>query len=153
MAPAVFRRQPTVIGLKQGEKGKTMDLITVTRDEGLKFKIRVRDHVFTTDMAVDEGGMDGGPAPVEILGAAAGACLATMAQAYCDSRGYTDGDVSVNLTVELVENPNRVAGLVLDVELPKDVPDADREKLRKMALRMPVPATLRAEPRVDIEML
>jgi len=68
-------------------------------------------------------------------------------------QGYTDGDVSVNLTVELVENPNRVAGLVLDVELPKDVPEADREKLKKMALRMPVPATLRAEPRVDIEML
>jgi putative redox protein len=130
-----------------------MDLITVTRDEGLRFKVRVRDHVFTTDMSVDEGGTDGGPSPVELLGAAAGACLATTVQAYCDSQGYTDGDVSVSLTLELVENPNRVAGLVLDVELPKDVPEGDREKLKKMALRMPVPATLRGEPRVDIEML
>jgi putative redox protein len=130
-----------------------MDLITVTREEGLRFKVQVRNHVFTTDMNVDEGGRDGGPAPVEFLGAAAGACLATMVQAYCDSRGYTDGDVSVNLTLEMVENPNRVAGLVLDVELPKDVPEGDKEKLKKMALRMPVPATLRGEPRVDIEML
>lgn len=130
-----------------------MDLITVTREEGLKFKITVRDHVFTTDMGVDEGGADGGPSPVEILGCAAGACLATMVQAYCDARGYTDGDVGVSLTLELVENPNRVAGLVLDVELPRDVPEGDKEKLKKMALRMPVPATLRAEPRVDIEML
>jgi len=55
--------------------------------------------------------------------------------------------------MELVKNPNRVAGLVLDVELPRDVPEYDREKLKKMALRMPVPATLRGEPRVDIEML
>jgi len=130
-----------------------MDLITVTREEGLRFKVQIRDHAFTTDMGVDEGGKDGGPAPVEFLGAAAGACLATMVQAYCDSRGYTEGDVAVNLTLEMVDNPNRVAGLVLDVELPKDVPDTDREKLKKMALRMPVPATLRAEPRVDIEML
>ncbi len=130
-----------------------MDLITVTREEGLKFKIKVRDHVFTTDMGVDEGGSDGGPSPVEILGCAAGACLATMVQAFCDARGYDDGDVGVSLTLELVENPNRVAGLVLDVELPRDVPEADKEKLKKMALRMPVPATLRAEPRVDIEML
>ena len=130
-----------------------MDLITVTRDEGLTFSIRIRDHVFTTDMALDEGGKDGGPAPVELLAAAAGACLATMVQAYCDSRGYKDGDVAVSLTLELVPNPNRIAGLVLDVELPEDVPEEDKEKLKKMALRMPVPATLRSEPRLDIEML
>jgi putative redox protein len=130
-----------------------MDLITVTREEGVKFRVQIRNHVFYTDMAEQEGGADGGPAPVEFLGAAAGACLATMVQSYCDSRGYTDGDVGVSLTLELAPNPNRIAGLVLDVELPKDVPEGDRKKLKKMALRMPVPATLRNEPRVDIEML
>jgi hypothetical protein len=75
-----------------------------------------------------------------------------MVQAYCDSRGYTDGDVSVSLTLEMVENPNRIGSIVLDVELPKDVPEEDREKLKIMALRMPVPATFRDGPRVDIEM-
>jgi putative redox protein len=129
-----------------------MDLITVTREEGLRFSIRLRDHVISTDMSVDEGGKDGGPSPVEFLGVASGACLATMVQAYCDARGYTDGDVSVSLTLELVENPNRVGGIVLDVDLPKDVPEGDREKLKKMALRMPVPATFKGKPRVDIEM-
>ena len=129
-----------------------MDLITVTREEGVKFKIQIRDHVFTTDMATNEGGTDGGPAPVEFLGAAAGACLATMVQSYCDSRGFTDGDVSVSLTMELAPNPNRVTGFILDVELPKDVPGGDREKLKKIALQMPVPATLRGQPRMDIEM-
>jgi len=130
-----------------------MDLITVTREEGVKFRVQIRNHVFFTDMAVNEGGTDGGPAPVEFLGAAAGACLATMLQSYCTARGYTDGDVSVSLTMELVENPNRVDGFVMDVELPRDVPEDDREKLKKMALRMPVPATLRGEPRFDIEMM
>jgi putative redox protein len=129
-----------------------MDLITVTREEGLKFSVRLRDHVMSTDMSVAEGGQDGGPSPVEFLGVSAGACLATMVQAYCDARGYTDGDVAVSLTLELVENPNRVGAFVLDVELPKDVPEGDREKLKKMALRMPVPATLKDSPRVDIEM-
>ncbi len=102
-----------------------MDLITVTREEGLRFSVQLRDHVMTTDMSVAEGGKDGGPSPVEYLGVASGACLATMVQAYCDARGYTDGDVSVSLTLELVENPNRVGGIVLDVELPKDVPEGD----------------------------
>ena len=129
-----------------------MDLITVTRDKDLKFSVRLRDHVMTTDLSSSDGGSDGGPSPVEFLGVASGACLATMVQAYCDSRGYTDGDVSVHLTLELVENPNRIGAFVLDVELPKDVPAGDREKLKKMALRMPVPATLQNMPRVDIEM-
>ncbi len=87
-----------------------MDLITVTREEGLRFSIRIRDHLMTTDMSVKDGGKDGGPAPVEIMGASMGACLATLVQAYCDTRGYTDGDVAVSLTIEMVDNPNRVGG-------------------------------------------
>ena len=129
-----------------------MDLITVTREEGLRFSIHIRDHVMTTDMSVKDGGEDGGPAPVEIMGASMGACLATLVQAYCDARGYTDGDVGVSLTIEMVDNPNRVGGFVADVELPIDVPEKDKEKLKKMCLRLPIPASLRAEPRVDIEM-
>ena len=129
-----------------------MDLITVTREEGLRFSVQLRNHVMTTDMSVSEGGNGDGPSPVEYLGVASGACLATMVQAYCDARGYSDGDVSVSLTLEFMENPNRVGAIVMDVELPKDVPEADREKLKAMALRMPVPATLRSSPRVDIEM-
>ena len=129
-----------------------MDLITVTREEGLRFSIHIRDHVMSTDMSVKDGGADGGPAPVEIMGASVGACLATLVQAYCDARGYTEGDVAVSLTIEMVDKPNRVGGFVADVELPKDVPEKEREKLKKMCLRLPVPATFKTEPRLDIEM-
>jgi putative redox protein len=129
-----------------------MDLITVTREEGLRFSIRIRDHLMTTDLSEKDGGKDGGPAPVEIMGASVGACLATLVQAYCDTRGYTEGDVAVSLTIEMVDNPNRVGGFVADVELPRDVPEGEREKLKKMCLRLPIPASLRAEPRLDIEM-
>ena len=41
-----------------------MDLITVTREEGLKFSVQLRGHVMTTDFSVGEGGKDGGPSPV-----------------------------------------------------------------------------------------
>jgi putative redox protein len=129
-----------------------MDLITVTREEGLRFKFRIRDHEIFTDMSVEEGGQDSGPNPVEMLGGALGACMGIMLQMHCDECGYTDGDVSVSLTLEIVDDPRRVSGLVVDVELPKDVPEGDREELKKMAFRMPVPATLRDGPRIDIEM-
>ena len=130
-----------------------MDLITVTREEGLRFKIRIRDHEIITDMSVEEGGEDAGPNPVEMVGCALGACLGIMMQMQCDQRGFTDGDVGVSLTVEIVDDPKRVSALVVDVELPKDVPEEEIGEMKEMALRMPVPATLRSEPRIDIEML
>lgn len=128
-----------------------MDLITVTRESGLEFTIHLRDHDITTDLSVDEGGSDAGCNPVELMGAALGGCLAIMVQRYCTEHGYTDGDVGISLTAELATDPNRVAGFVVDVELPADVPEAGRKELEERAQQFPVPATLRTAPRVAVE--
>ncbi|MEJ2218811.1 MAG: OsmC family protein [Gemmatimonadota bacterium] len=130
-----------------------MDLITVTRQSGLEFKVRLRQHELTTDMSVAEGGQDAGLNPVELLGAALGACLAIMVQTFCNEHGYTDGDVGVSLTQELADGPKRVVGLVADVELPAGVPEEAREELRALARQFPIPATLQGQPRVDIDFM
>ncbi len=128
-----------------------MDLVTVTRERGMKFRIALRDHQITTDMSVADGGEDGGCTPVELMAASVGACLAVMVQRYCDERGFTDGDVSVSLVAELVDHPNRVKSFVVDVELPADVPEREREKLKTVVRQLPVPATLREAPDVMVE--
>ena len=69
-----------------------MDLITLTRKKGVQFEIGLRNHVITTDMSVAEGGDDGGPSPVELLGAAAGASLSLCIFSWFKSRpGKTKG--------------------------------------------------------------
>jgi putative redox protein len=128
-----------------------MDLITVTRQSGLAFSIRIRDHVLTSDMSPAEGGRDTGPNPVELLACSVGSCIATMAQGYCDERGYRDGDVGVSLTLELAADPKRIAALVVDVELPKGVPESAKDEVRYLIERFPVPETLRRAPRLDLE--
>ncbi len=128
-----------------------MDLVTVERESGLKFRIGLRDHEITTDMSVDEGGEDAGCNPVELMSAALGGCLAIMVQRYCNERGFTDGDVGVSLTAEMADNPKRIKGFVVDVELPADVPEREREKLRTAVQQFPVPATLREAPDVMVE--
>ncbi|MHC4590099.1 MAG: OsmC family protein [Planctomycetota bacterium] len=85
-----------------------MDLITVTRQNDLEFKIGVRAHGVTSDMSEADGGHDAGPSPAELLGASLGACTAMMAQAYCRKHGW-DGDAGASLTLELADNPKRVA--------------------------------------------
>jgi len=129
-----------------------MDLITVTRREGLEFTVRVHGHEIASDMSEKEGGRDAGPSPAELLAGSLGACIAMMVQGYCQSRGY-DGDVGVSLTVELADNPKRIGTIVLDLELPEGVPEDKKDVIRRVAQRCPIHETLREPPRVDIDIL
>jgi len=128
-----------------------VDLITITRKTGSEFAIGVRSHEVSSDMSVKDGGVDAAPSPVELLAGSLGACIAMMAQRYCDRHGYTDGDVGVSLTLELADSPKRVAGFVVDVELPDGVPEDRKEAVRRMVERCPVHETLRNPPRIDID--
>jgi putative redox protein len=130
-----------------------MDLITVTHRAGLEFAIRVRGHEVTCDMSAREGGRDGGPSPVELLAGSLGACIAMMVRSYCQSHGYTDGEVAVSLTAELADDPKRVRSVVVDLEIPKDVPENRREVIRRVAQRCPVHETLTHPPEVDLDVM
>ncbi len=126
-----------------------MDLITVTRKGGLEFNIRVRGHDVGSDLPEKDGGRDQGPTPVELLGGSLGACIAVMVQGYCRKHGY-DGDVGVSLTLELADKPKRVGSIVVDLELPKGIPDDKMDAIRRIAECCPIHETLRNPPRVDI---
>ncbi len=130
-----------------------MDLITVTRKPGGEFAIRVRGHEVICDVSAKEGGRDAGPTPVELLAGALGACVAVMSQRYCGTHGYKDGEVAVSLTVEMADNPKRVGGVVIDLEVPRDVPESRMEAIRRVADLCPVHATLRNPPRVDFDIV
>ncbi len=127
-----------------------MDLITVERKSGFEFGVRVRGHEVTCDLSPKEGGRDQGFSPVELLAGSLGACIGMMVQTYCQRHGH-DGDVGVSLTLELADKPKRVAGIVVDVEVPDSVPEDKKDTIRAMAKRCPVHETLAASPRVDIE--
>lgn len=127
-----------------------MDLITVTRKEGLQFGIRVRGHQITSDMAESDGGHDGGFSPAELLASALGACTAMIVQTYCQTHGY-DGDVEVNLTLELADKPKRIERIVMDVEVPDGVPEEKKDVIKRVAQRCLVHETLKSSPGVDID--
>ncbi|NQT93771.1 MAG: OsmC family protein [Lentisphaerae bacterium] len=127
-----------------------MDLITVSRKDGIEFGIRVRGHEVTSDMPENQGGHDSGPSPAELFAGSLGACIGMMVQSYCRRHEY-EGDVEVSLTLELTDSPKRVGAIVVDVELPKGVPPEKREAIRRMAERCPIHETLKDPPRVDID--
>ena len=74
-----------------------MDLIAVTRKEGLEFNIRVRGHEVSSDLYEKDGGEDRAPSPAGLLTGSLGSCIAVMVQGCCQRHGY-EGDVGVSLT-------------------------------------------------------
>ena len=126
-------------------------MITVDRESDRQYKVKVRGHEALTDMSEQDGGRDAGMAPAEMLAGSLGACIAMMVQGYCDSHGYTDGDVAVSVTLELMDNPKRVGGFAVDVELPNGVPEEKVAVIRRVAELCPDHETLRTTPRIDIE--
>ena len=127
-----------------------MDLITITRKAGLEFGISVRGHELTSDMSAADGGQDAGLSPAELFATSLGACVAMLVQRYCETHGY-EGDVEVCLTLELADDPKRVGGIFIDVELPDGVPENKKDAVRRAAERCLVHQTLMNPPQVDIE--
>ncbi len=130
-----------------------MDLISVTHKTGSQFAIRVRGHEVASDMPAKDGGQDGGPSPVELFAGALGACVAMTVRRYCQSQGYAAGEVGVSLTLELADHPKRVKNIVLDLEVPKDVPEERIEAIRRAARCCPIHETLLCPPEVDLDIV
>jgi putative redox protein len=129
-----------------------MDLITISRNSGSGFGIRVRGHQLTSDMSARDGGQDQGPSPTELLAGSLGACIAMIVQGYCTAHGY-GGDVGVSLTMELADKPKRVSRFVVDLELPPGVPEEKKEAIKRVAQHCPVHETLKSPPEVDIDIV
>jgi putative redox protein len=128
-----------------------MDLITITRNQDA-FSIRVRGHDVTCDMPATDGGLDRGPSPVELLAGSLGTCIAMMVQGYCRSHGY-DGDVRVNLAIELADDPKRIGRIVVDLELPEGFPEAKKDAIKRVAAHCPIHETLQHPPSLDVDVV
>ena len=128
-----------------------MDLIAVTRKHDA-FRLRVRGHSVVGDLSEKDGGRDQGPSPVELMTGSLGMCIAMMAQGYCQRHGY-DGDVAVSLTAELADKPKRIGRIVVDLELPKSVPEDKKEAVRRVAEGCPIHETLKRPPDLDIDVV
>jgi putative redox protein len=130
-----------------------MDLITVTPALEGGVTTMVRGHRLDCDLSKDDGGADRGPSPTELLAASLGACIALMVGSYCRRHGYSEQEVRVDLTTELGGEPRRVSGIVVDLQIPRDVPEDRRGAIRRIAEACPIHQVLRDSVRIDLELI
>ena len=119
------------------------------RDGGnLKQRVEIRDHRITADEPRDLGGEDAGPSPQELLAASLASCTAITMEMYAHRKGWDVGDIIVDVDYEPAHrgSPTRFK---MDLQLPKELPEDQREKLMQIAAKCPVHRTLEGEVMFD----
>jgi putative redox protein len=110
----------------------------------LKHHLAIRKHKLTVDEPTDQGGSDAGPTPQELLAASLAACTAITIEMYADRKGWEIGDVNVDVDYEPAQRGTPTK-FQMTVQLPKELPEDQREKLMTIAAKCPVHRTLEGE--------
>ncbi len=110
----------------------------------LEQHVAVREHRLTADEPTDEGGDDAGPSPQELLAASLASCTAVTMEMYAVRKGWDVGEVVVEVDYEPAQrgSPTR---FTMEVQLPKELPEEQRERLLQIAAKCPVHRTLEGE--------
>jgi len=124
--------------------------IVVTHEGGVKFAAQVRSHRILVDQPLRAGGEDAGPAPIELLGAALGTCVALYVQQFCHTREISHDGMRVEVEQQGAANPNRVARFAVRIVLPAGVPERYAEMLERAARSCPAHNTLARGAEVDV---
>jgi putative redox protein len=114
----------------------------------LEQDIAVREHRLTADEPPDHGGEDAGPSPQELLAASLASCTAVTMEMYAQRKGWDVGEVVVDVDYEPAQrgSPTR---FVMDVQLSKELPEEQRERLMQIGAKCPVHRALEGEVMFD----
>ena len=119
------------------------------REDGTyKHEVEIRGHRLTADEPEDRGGEDGGPSPQELLAGSLASCTAITIEMYAKRKGWDIGDIEVDVDYEPAQrgSPTKFR---MEVRLPKELPEDQRERLMQIAAKCPVHRTLEGEVMFD----
>jgi putative redox protein len=113
-------------------------------DGRLEQSVEVRGHTITADEPRDNGGDDSGPSPQELLAASLASCTAITIEMYANRKGWDVGEIAVDVDFEPSQrgSPTKFR---MKVELPKELPEEQRERLMQIGAKCPVHRALEGE--------
>jgi putative redox protein len=115
------------------------------RENGrLVHNVEIREHQLKADEPRDHGGDDAGPSPQELLAGSLASCTAITMEMYADRKGWDVGEIAVEVDYEPAQRGSPTK-FTMDVRLPKELPEEQREKLMQIAAKCPVHRTLEGE--------
>jgi putative redox protein len=115
------------------------------RENGtFRHEVEIREHELLADEPEENGGDDAGPSPQELLAASLASCTAITMEMYADRKGWAVGELEVNVNYEPAQRGSPTK-FEMQVRMPKELPEEQREKLMQIAAKCPVHRTLEGE--------
>ena len=113
-----------------------------------RHEVEIREHELLADEPEENGGEDAGPSPQELLAASLASCTAITMEMYADRKGWAVGELEVNVNYEPAQRGSPTK-FEMQVRMPKELPEEQREKLMQIAAKCPVHRTLEGEVMFD----
>jgi uncharacterized OsmC-like protein len=119
--------------------------------DGKRFESLVGGHRIVSDQATVDGGAGTGPTPPELLLASLGACAGHYAAEYLRARSLPVVGLHVYVTAEKEERPARLSSFRLEVDLPADIDERQRQGVLRAVKTCMIHNTLTSAPVVQVE--
>jgi len=131
-------------------KDASTSVITAEHLDGDRFAISARQHRFTVDQPVADGGDDTAPTPTELFIASLVGCVAFYARRYLARHNLPTTGLRVTGDYEFGSRPARVSDIRVQITLPEGIPDDARDPLLAVASRCTVHNSLASPPTVTV---
>jgi putative redox protein len=117
------------------------------RRHGYEHETQIRGHSLIVDETEEDGGGDQGPRPTELLAAALATCTAITIEMYAGRKEWELGDVEVTADFTPA-TPDTTPKFKVEIRIPAELTDEQRERIVTIAHKCPVHRTLLA---TDVE--
>ncbi len=125
-----------------------MRAVARREDGSYRHDIEIGRHHLTSDEPEERGGTDEGPSPQQLLAASLASCTAITMEMYARRKGWDIGEVAVDVDYEPAQRGSPTK-FKMEVRLPKELPEEQRERLMQIAAKCPVHRTLEGEVMFD----
>ena len=132
-----------------------MEVIKITLDGGRKVTAHLNDgRQVTTDQPVDEGGTDTAPTPFDIFLAALATCAGVYVTDFCNHRNIPTDTITLTQSAEFTmddKGKHVLAAVSLQIHLPDDFPEKDREAVVRVAEHCAVKRAILHPPQFSVQ--
>jgi putative redox protein len=114
----------------------------------------MRNHYAVIDEAVDQGGDDSGPTPVEYLLTAIGGCVSITLRMYAERKKWDVGKITVNvIQKEELTSEGIKKSLIEEISFENEITLVQTEKLLEIAGKCPVAKMVKGETEMNSKII
>ncbi len=117
---------------------------------GVRFDVTSGKHTVVTDQPVEDGGGDAGMGPVELFVGSLASCVGYFVARYCARHQIHAEGFTIDAEWVFAEQPHRVGGIELRLNLPAKLTSSQQQALLKVAHSCTVHQSLTVPPKVEI---